>query len=118
MREAMTITDIRAPLHTQADGVVRVAGTRVTLDTVVEAFLEGATPEEIQQQYPSLQLPQVYLVVAYYLVNRAAVDAYLQQRAHLRAQVRQQDEARSSLVGVRERLLNRKAGDNPSRKIP
>lgn len=37
-----------------ADGVVRVAGTRVTLDTVVAAFEEGATAEEIAQQYPSL----------------------------------------------------------------
>jgi hypothetical protein len=37
----------RVPLHTDADGVVRVAGTRVTLDTVVGAFEAGATAEEI-----------------------------------------------------------------------
>ncbi len=33
------------PLETDADGVVRVGGTRVTLDTVVAAFKEGATAE-------------------------------------------------------------------------
>ena len=44
------------PLLVDADGVVRVGQTRVTLDTVVTAFLEGATAEEIVEQYPSLQL--------------------------------------------------------------
>lgn len=108
MKQAITITNIPAPLQAHSDGVVRIAGTRVTLDTVVSAFLQGATPEEIQQQYPSLDLPQVYSVVAYYLYNPTEVDAYLQQRAQRIAEVRRQNEARSSLVGVRERLLARK----------
>lgn len=47
------------PLITDANGVVRIQGTRVTLDTVVTAFLEGATAEEILEQYPSLQLTQL-----------------------------------------------------------
>jgi hypothetical protein len=33
------------PLEVDADGVVRVGGTRVTLDTIVDAFREGATAE-------------------------------------------------------------------------
>jgi hypothetical protein len=45
-----------APLTTDPEGVVRISATRVTLDTVVAAFQEGATAEEISQQYPSLQL--------------------------------------------------------------
>ncbi len=44
------------PLNAGEDGVIRVAGTRVTLDTVVTAFQQGATPEEIVQQYDSLDL--------------------------------------------------------------
>ena len=40
------------PIETDVDGVIRVAGTRVTLDTLVEAFNEGGTAEEITQQYP------------------------------------------------------------------
>jgi uncharacterized protein (DUF433 family) len=43
----------RVPIQTDADGVVRVAGTRVTLDTIVGAFDAGATAEEIAQQYSS-----------------------------------------------------------------
>ncbi|ASC72994.1 hypothetical protein XM38_039550 [Halomicronema hongdechloris C2206] len=53
-----------APIKADAQGVVRVAETRVTLDTVVIAFLEGCTPEEIGEQYPSLQLSDIYLVMA------------------------------------------------------
>ena len=41
-----------APFDTDADGVVRVGGTRVTLDTLVAAFHEGASPETIADQYP------------------------------------------------------------------
>ena len=44
------------PLTTDHDGVVRVGRTRVTLDTVLGAFAEGATTEEIALQYPSLDL--------------------------------------------------------------
>jgi hypothetical protein len=44
-----TETIERVPIHTDADGVVRVAGTRVTLDTIVVAFEAGATAEEIVQ---------------------------------------------------------------------
>ena len=55
------------PLAMGADGVIRVSGTRVTLDTVLAAFREGATAEEIVQQYPSLALADVYQVIGYAL---------------------------------------------------
>ncbi len=58
----LTIPLEPAPIETDASGVVRVAKTRVTLDTVVIAFMEGCTPEEIGEQYPSLQISDIYLV--------------------------------------------------------
>ena len=67
-------------LEMAADGVWRVGGTRVTLDTVVAAFNEGATAEEIAQQYPSLKLADVYSVIGYYLRRRQEVDDYLTER--------------------------------------
>lgn len=76
----ITIAVEKAPLVTDSQGVVRVANTRVTLDTVVTAFLEGCTPEEIGEQYPSLQLPDVYLAIGYYLRHRDEVQAYLAER--------------------------------------
>ena len=59
----------RVPIHTDADGVVRVAGTRVTLDTIVAAFDAGAAAEEIAEQYSSVPLPDVYSVITYYLAQ-------------------------------------------------
>jgi uncharacterized protein (DUF433 family) len=54
-----------------------VAGTRVSLDSLVYAFLSGQTAESIAQSFPVLQLEQVYGAIAYYLAHRAEVDAYL-----------------------------------------
>jgi len=79
----------------------------VTLDTVVTAFNEGATPEEIVQQYPSLQLADVYSVIGYYLRRRQEVEVYLQERQQLSEQVRAQNESRFPAQGLRERLLAR-----------
>ncbi len=78
------------------------------MDTVVAAFVEGATAEEIVQQYPSLQLADVYHVIGYYLRHPAAVDAYLHQRHEEIETVRQQNEARFDPQGVRDRLLARR----------
>ncbi len=96
------------PLDTGSDGVVRIAGTRVTLDTVALAFQEGASAEEIAQQYSSLSLADVYAVIAYYLAHRDEVEAYLRDRGGQAAQVRQQNEKRFDPTGVRSRLLARR----------
>ena len=64
------------PLELNEDGMVLVGKTRVTLDTVVAAFLEGATAEAIAEQYPSLQLADVYSVISYYLRRKAEVQGY------------------------------------------
>src|SRR5436305_5627030 len=76
------------PLVTDASGVVRLQGTRVPLDTVVGAFDDGATAEEIIQQYPSLQLADVYAVLTYYLRHRVEVAAYLDEREQRAGEVR------------------------------
>ena len=105
---ALMVSAEPVPLVTDADGVVRVGGTRVTLDTVVAAFRDGVSAEGIAEQYPALQLPHVYAVIAYYLNHREEVEAYLRARADLARQVRQENESRFEPLGVRERLLARK----------
>jgi uncharacterized protein (DUF433 family) len=72
------------PLEVDADGVARVGSSRVTLDTVVAAFNEGATAEEIVYQYPSLNLADVYAVIGYYLQRRSDIETYLCQRQQQR----------------------------------
>jgi uncharacterized protein (DUF433 family) len=105
----MSILPEPIPLSTDADGVIRVGGTRVTLDTLVAAFREGATAETIAEQYPSLQLGQVYTVIGYYLQHQAEVDAYLERRRREAAKVRQENEARFPQIGIRDRLLARRS---------
>ncbi len=61
----------------QRDGGYWVAGTRVSLDSIVYAFLEGQTAESIAQAFPVLSLEQTCGSIAFYLANRPAVDAYL-----------------------------------------
>jgi uncharacterized protein (DUF433 family) len=97
------------PLAANQDGVVRVGGTRVTLDTVVSAFEDGATAEEIIEQYPVLKLPDVYLVIGYYLRHRAEVEAYLQQQQELADRIYEENKKRLDPDGLRDRLLARRA---------
>ena len=96
------------PLQTDPAGVVRVGNTRVTLDTVISAFRDGATAEEIVQQYPSLNLADVYHVIGYYLRRTSEVDAYLQKRKDDAKVSRHQNESRFDPSGVRARLLARR----------
>ena len=107
--EYATVAAILSPLGPDADGVIRIGGTRVTLDTVVAAFQEGATAEEIVYQYPSLELADVYAVLAYYLQHRSQVETYLRKRKEQRDEVRSENEARFDPRGIRERLMSRRA---------
>ena len=104
----LSIATEKPPLRTDADGIVRIAETRVTLDTVVTAFEEGATAEEIAQQYPTLALADVYAVIGYYLRQHDEVAAYLQERQRQATAVRQQNETRFDPQGIRTRLLVRR----------
>jgi uncharacterized protein (DUF433 family) len=63
----------------QRDDVYWVAGTRVSLDSIVYAFLEGQTAESIAQSFPVLTLEQVYGTITFYLANRPEIDAYLRR---------------------------------------
>lgn len=87
---------------------MRVAGTRVSLDSVIYAFNEGATPEEIVQQYPTLDLKDVYALISYYLQNQSEVETYLAQRRVERQELKKEVESRFDPHGIRERLLSRK----------
>jgi uncharacterized protein (DUF433 family) len=98
------------PLQADEDGVLRVAGTRVRLDTIIGAFDQGCAAEEILLKYPSLNLTDIYAVITYYLWHRQEVDAYLEHRSRRAEEVRQDNEARHSPDGVRDRLLARRAG--------
>ena len=104
----LTIKTTPVPLLSDDKDVVHVRGTRVTLDTIVAAFNKGTTAEEISQQYPTLQLTDVYSIISYYLNNYSAVEAYLKARRNSANEVRVQNEIRFDPDGIRERLLARR----------
>jgi uncharacterized protein (DUF433 family) len=96
------------PLVADDDGVIRVAGTRVQLESVVLAFDAGATAEEIAQQYPSLDLADVYAVISYLLGNEAVVRDYVAQRVASASALRIEIERSSPRDAIRQRLLARR----------
>lgn len=57
---------------------IRIKGTRVGIETVLDDYLDGASPEEIAARYRTLTLEQVYATLLYYFHDRAQVDAYLE----------------------------------------
>lgn len=63
----------------QRQGGYWITGTRVSLDSIVYAFLGGQTAESIAQSFPLLRLEQVYGAIAHYLAHREEIDTYLQR---------------------------------------
>jgi uncharacterized protein (DUF433 family) len=78
----------------QRNGGYYVAGTRVSLDSVVYAFLKGKTPEGIQSSYSALSLEQIFGALAYYLANRPVIDEYLKRQEAGFDRMRAEDRAR------------------------
>jgi uncharacterized protein (DUF433 family) len=99
------------PLAQGNDGLVRIAGTRIPLERVVRAFLAGATPEQIAQDYDTLSIKSVYAVVNYYLHHQAEVDAYLAEAEREAAAIRNEVEPSWPPAGIRARLLARRSGN-------
>lgn len=95
------------PLTQEADGTVRISGSRITLDTLVGAYEKGATAEQIQDSFPSLSLRQIYGAVAYYLEHEAQVTAYLQERRTAAQTLRQTIESHQDTAGFRARVRAR-----------
>ena len=63
----------------QRNGGYFVKGTRVSLDSVVCAFLRGESPEGIAESFPALTLEQIFGALAFYMANREMVDGYLSE---------------------------------------
>ena len=97
------------PLRLEESGAVRVGQTRVTLDTVIGAWMDGATAEEIVHGYDTLQLADVHAVISYYLRHRQEVEDYLVRRRREAETIRSENERRFPPdPRFRERLLARR----------
>jgi uncharacterized protein (DUF433 family) len=85
-------------------GEIRLTGHRIGLLHVVQYYNEGFSPEMLLEQFPTLPLSLIHKVIAFYLDNRAEVDAYV---AKCEAELDQQRAAAPkgpSLAELRRRL--------------
>ncbi len=86
----------------QRSGGYAIIGSRVSLESIIVPFLDGASPETLVDEFPTLSLEQVYGAITFYLAHRSDVDAYLKETERL------WEEARKSQppipAALRERL--------------
>jgi len=92
------------------EGGLYVAGSRVSLASIIYAFREGASAETIRQNFPSLSLPQVYGAIAFYLNHPEEAEAYLQELKRRREELEQKgqppgEELQKKLEDARQRLF-------------
>ena len=78
------------------EGAYRVAGSRVSLDSVVDCFREGLSPESIAENFPALTLEQVYGAIAFYLANQQMVDDYLHEGDKLHSALQAESRQRNA----------------------
>jgi uncharacterized protein (DUF433 family) len=98
------------PLRTDQSGTIRIGRTRVPLETVIHAFDEDATAEEIAYRFPSLNLADIYATITYDLRHPSAVKDYLREQDLKSKKIRRKIEARQpARPGLRERLLARRS---------
>jgi uncharacterized protein (DUF433 family) len=96
------------PVEMNAAGIIMISGTRIPIDTVIYFHLQGDTPEQIQENFDTLNLPDIYAIITYYLRHKMELDAYLAEREKRRAALREEIEARHpELIGMRARLIAR-----------
>jgi uncharacterized protein (DUF433 family) len=98
------------PLRRDDTGAIRIGDSGVLLELVIEAYLDGATPETMVQWFESLRLADVYAVISYYLNHSEEIKEYLRQREEVAEEVRRKIEAQQSQrPHFREELLARRA---------
>ena len=108
----MVVSTTKLSFNRTPAGVLRIGSTRVSLDSVIHAFKQGLSPEEIALDFDSLTLSDVYSAINYYLQNNDEAEAYLAERAVQNEHLRSEVEVRFDSKAIRERLLSRQNGTN------
>lgn len=94
----MPLQQDTVPLWVDDHGDVRVAGTRILFDVLIDLHKQGTCPEEIAKSYLSLTLADVYGVLAYYHRHREEAEHYLSERDEEARRLREQVERQQGLL--------------------
>src|SRR5690349_4693341 len=108
----IAFTATKPPLSVDKDGTIRVSHTRVTLRTLLTAYKQGATPEQIAQEFTTLKLANVYLILGYYLEHEAEIDTYLSAQDQRATDLRRQSDATFHKTALYKRLMEAKQKPN------
>lgn len=111
---ALLVDSMPKPVRKDKFGVFRVGASRISLDSVVQAFNEGLDAAEIREEYISLSLAEVHAAIAFYLHNKTAVDKYLEARDAEYERLRSENLKEFPQTVTREILLARKNGEDPN----
>jgi len=103
---ATEIAPLAVPLTRLPDGTLRVTGTRIGLDLIINAYKCGETPERIVEVWDSLKLADVYAVISYYLGHTEEVETYLREYDEAAEAIRRKIEATQPPLSadLRERI--------------
>lgn len=98
----------------EREGGYYLAGTRVSLDSIIQCFREGLSPEGILEEFETLTLGQIYSAIAFYLDNQPAMDTYMvRQKGRFEAVRRSAeplpDDLRKRLEAARQQLRSGRA---------
>ena len=107
MSSALAFEPQPVPLVRDDAGRLMLVGTRVPLDTLIAAFKRGESPEAIHESYDTVQLADIYAVLAYYLHHREEVESYLSERERHDSQTQAWIEAEYPNDGLRAKLRAR-----------
>ncbi len=102
------------------ENAIRIAGTRVGIETVLRDYQKGASPEEIVLRYPTLSLEQVHATITYYLANQEKVEAYLSLVRQQQEEAWQEQQRHPSefVRALRERLERYRRAQREGKPLP
>jgi uncharacterized protein (DUF433 family) len=63
------------------EGNLYIGQSRVTLQTLIEAWQSGRTPEQLQDSFPTLPLVAIYGAITHYLEHKDESDVFFRRRS-------------------------------------
>jgi uncharacterized protein (DUF433 family) len=118
----LALEAIQVPLRDDGQGGLRVGHSRVSLESVWELSQQGAGPAEIVRAFDSLNLADVYAVLAWALRHPEELEAYLKRRDQEAVEIRRELEEAGLTPSTQEstalreqltaRLRDRRAADD------
>lgn len=117
----MPIDPIPIPLCDDGQGGLRMAGSRVLLESVLAIVEQGGKAEDIHEAFSSLALADIHAVLAWALMHRDIVAEYLHRRDAEANSIRQRAESlgfASPPGALKARLQNRTRKEADDAPLP